>query len=542
MKPSHLIVALTLIVPLLPDVGWSQSESNIEELIDEATDTIQTDLQMQLRGIVSLSGVATSYTNRGQLYLFGANKPAEAEADFLAAIKMLKARQPPTEASELRLWTQAAGDSLVHLALAQRKRGRPVDAVASASRAIRAYRQLVEKGNEVSEPMVVYAVKIKLAALSDLESIGSGEQVQAIEEADLAIDILQKWSSKDDGEFFAAERVAVLATKKTLLLRFSADTSNAMSQEETPLVENKKNASVKSAAAKISYANRPYGVWLNDRVYVNEYFPAMKLALPEGWVRGNAVEEPLEVRQLNALLIAEGTSDVSRNKIGTALVVFAKADYGSEVNTLQVRYRGVQSFTAPIAIDIAINDFRRAMSAVSPVIAETIETRSQVYLNGVKYDFIDTDRLYQDFTLHHRIYFAHVEDQIVSFEWSFGRPEMRSLFDGMMINCVEWLIDESSSGHVVAANHLQRASQAEPPPQEIKELESEIDELVKQRAFYVRQLWSTLKRPASGGFFTAGADRARRFSVANEYYNIAAAKANLAAEKSTQLTNLLLAK
>lgn len=539
-KRTALSIALTC-ATLFGQVVHAQSESNVGELISETTETIQIELKLLSQGISTPTSVATAYTNRGKLFLLAAEKPFEAEQDFHAAVKMLKSAPRPKEKRAFQDWMQANGDTLLPLAQAEHKLGRPRDAVKTATQAIEVYRQLVAEGRESAEPLVAYAVKTKFAIIPDLQPLEESERTRALEEADIAIAYLQKWSAKNNGEFFASERVALCKAREAIAKRPKTTGSK---ESVSILVTNPaatKSVVVDDAEKHPDYSDRPYGVWLSKAVYVNQFFPGMQVTLSDRWVRGEPIADPLNVVHMNGKRIPEGETAIKRDQIFRALVLFAEAEYGGEVNTLEVRYQGIHKGSAEVAMDLAIMQFRHDMAAVSPVIAKTIETRTQVCIEGMQFDVVDTDRFYQNFTLHHRIHLCKVEDQIVSFAWSFGRPEVRLEIDARLADMIEWLpknhLEAEREKDRVSKQPLIAAKRAQP---EMLKRQTEIDELLKARAFWVRQVWTTLKRPIRGGFFAGDAYRMGLATTANEYYNRALGTAQLAAAKSSEFTTLLL--
>jgi len=205
-------VPFVLLACLYSGIAIAQPQLSTDQAIAQMSEDIQLRLRLLTKGIGNASSVATLYTHRGELYLFETDKYRNAESDFLDALKMLKS--PPPKEKEARIaWHQATGDACLYLAQAQLKLGRSSKAIDSASSALTTYSSLIADGVETAEPLYVHAVTIKFEAFTALKTLDESKRQQALEEADTAIGYLKKWSTRANGEFFANERVLLIAAK-----------------------------------------------------------------------------------------------------------------------------------------------------------------------------------------------------------------------------------------------------------------------------------------------------------------------------------------
>jgi len=213
-----------LVATLFGGTVTAQTQLTTDQAIAKTTASIQLQIQLLKRGIGEVSGVAALFTNRGKLYLYETDKLADAESDFLDALKMLKS-PPPKDKESRQAWHQATGDAFLFLAQSQCKLGRASKAVDSASSALTAYSSMIADGVETAEPLTAShpSQNVSLAqfliGIDTLDTFDEGKRKQAFDEADLALGYLKKSAAKADGKFFASERVLLIAAKDKLAQR-----------------------------------------------------------------------------------------------------------------------------------------------------------------------------------------------------------------------------------------------------------------------------------------------------------------------------------
>ncbi len=205
MKKLWFTMLLATSLSCLGLKAFGQSSETIDKMITEETANIQSKIALQRNGLGDPTLTAMAYSNRGKV-LFFAQKHEEAERDFLQAIKLLESAPRPTDPDGKYFLEKTGSDAHVFLAQAQQAQGRPQEAFKTAAIAVRGYQKIASNGAEEVEPLVAYAVKTRIAALQEMKTVDKSERQEALQEADIALALLKKWSSKENGKFFADER------------------------------------------------------------------------------------------------------------------------------------------------------------------------------------------------------------------------------------------------------------------------------------------------------------------------------------------------
>lgn len=184
--------ALACCLGTLPNASRAEPP---EDLVREYTEDIRINRQLMARGLATETDLAMSYQHRGETYHLYLNQSKNAIADLTKAVSLYRQalKQRRGQRAE-RLARSQLARTLLFCSRARLKDKDWKSAEQDASGAIKEFQLAVAGGAESFEPPLAWAHQTR----AEIAQQAGEHRERAIRDLDAAIEILRKWSTRQE--------------------------------------------------------------------------------------------------------------------------------------------------------------------------------------------------------------------------------------------------------------------------------------------------------------------------------------------------------
>lgn len=293
--------------------------------------------------------------------------------------------------------------------------------------------------------------------------------------------------------------------------------------------------------------DKPFGHWVNDREYVNQFVTPLRIKLTGDWERAEPRTTPLHVGLRDGSRSLNLRMESSPKEVLNGFVLWAKADYGVAVHTLGLYLRTVPD-GQPWAktLDVEVRRLLTEVAQAAPLQLEPVVSRSVSWIDGRRCDVLDSDAFFANQALHERYYLIPGDKHLLVVEWSFSNATERMNLDALMREMFD-LGPSLKAGQTPSEAEQQLHSLLNQKQagvlggQALREATQEVSKMQEERGIAVQHVQRVLDRPVPRGGFLGGGQATRfgNFATARESRRIADERAQAATKLQEKFNTAL---